>query len=183
MSISQSNIQRIKNIAKGNITAKSKISIGYQKNNDDHIEGDIWEESGKQWTIKSGIKQTISKLDGARLSMPLICPKCGRLMKGRFDQKSYTNKGVCLDCMVEIDTKLIIAGKFDEYEKSSVNKNIKSFISDVKQLAIDYIDASTNNSYVTEQGDIENWSVGRTKEELTKIFNKQINEIEQTINT
>ena len=37
--------------------------IGYTKEYVEHKEGDVWEENGKQWTIKNGIKQTVTKLD------------------------------------------------------------------------------------------------------------------------
>ena len=32
----------------------------------ERVEGDVWEESGKTWTIKNGIKRTVTRMDKAR---------------------------------------------------------------------------------------------------------------------
>ena len=55
----------------------------FQKKTKDHKEGDIWVENRKTWTIKNGIKQTISKLDKIKKQIftPLCCPKCSKVMK------------------------------------------------------------------------------------------------------
>jgi hypothetical protein len=183
MSLTKQTSQRLNNLLKGKVTEKSSTSIGYNQKNVDHKEGDIWEENNKTWTIKNSIKQTISKLDTARLAMPLMCPKCNNLMRGRFDQKAYTFRKVCFDCMIEQDNELMRSGKFAEFEKAEIDKSLKSFIKDLKVSTEEYIKSSTSNSYVTEDGQVEEWSVGRTQEELETIFNKQINEVEKTINS
>ena len=46
-----------------NIDEQIMLMNTYVKKQEDHKEGDVWEENGKQWTIKNGIKMTISKLD------------------------------------------------------------------------------------------------------------------------
>ena len=51
-----SDVQRVRNIVNKNFTAKTKIQAGYQKALIKYIEGDVWEESGKSWTIKNGLK-------------------------------------------------------------------------------------------------------------------------------
>ena len=50
--------------------------IGYSKKQEFHGEGDVWEEDGRQWTIKNGIKQNVTKLDKAKkeVTLPLFCP-------------------------------------------------------------------------------------------------------------
>ena len=57
--IKESNVQRMRNLVSGNYSSKTKISSGYTKTTKDYKEGDIWEENGKQWTIKRGIKRTV----------------------------------------------------------------------------------------------------------------------------
>lgn len=52
-----------------------------------HVEGERWEENGKTWTIKNGLRQSISVLDAAR--MPHWCPKCSKPMNNRFDRKFF----------------------------------------------------------------------------------------------
>ena len=43
----------------------------------DHKEGDTWLESGKTWTIKNGVKKTVTKMDAFRKQIitPIAC-KC-----------------------------------------------------------------------------------------------------------
>ena len=36
---------------------KTTQSVGYTKVQEFHNEGDIWEEDGRKWTIKNGVKQ------------------------------------------------------------------------------------------------------------------------------
>ena len=49
-SISESKVQRMRNLATGNIHAKSAIRSGYTTKRVIRKEGDIWEERGKTWT-------------------------------------------------------------------------------------------------------------------------------------
>ena len=82
----QSDVQRVRNIVNKDFTGKTKIQSGYQKTYTKYSEGDVWEESGKTWTIKNGIKQNITKLDYLKKQarVPLSCPKCEKSMKHRF---------------------------------------------------------------------------------------------------
>ena len=61
-------IQRMRNLVSGNASNKTKVSTGYGKKRIVRSEGDTWEIKGKTWTIKNGIRQTVSKLDAARRS-------------------------------------------------------------------------------------------------------------------
>ena len=59
----QSDVARARNLVNKKFTDKTKIQSGYQKVYSKHTEGDVWEESGKTWTIKNGIRQNITKLE------------------------------------------------------------------------------------------------------------------------
>ena len=56
----KNNLRRVKNILDGNYTGKTLTSIGYKKVNERHEDGDVWEEGGKTWTIKNGIKRNVT---------------------------------------------------------------------------------------------------------------------------
>ena len=56
-------VQRMRNIITGDTGARTQIQTGYEKKDEVHKEGDVWIEDGKKWTIKNGIKQTVTKLD------------------------------------------------------------------------------------------------------------------------
>ena len=58
-----SDVQRVRNIVNKDFTSKTKLQTGYKKAYEHHVEGDVWEDKGKKWTIKNGLKQNITKLD------------------------------------------------------------------------------------------------------------------------
>jgi hypothetical protein len=153
----QADVQRVRNIVNKDFSAKTKSQTGYQKKYSHYKEGDIWEEGGKQWTIKNGIKQNITKLDKAKkaIRMPLCCPKCGTRMKKRLDEKMYKIHGFCLDCVVVYETSLKHAGLYDEYEKQMTKGNIEAFIVNLEAWVTESL--QDNISMVTEAGDKEDW--------------------------
>lgn len=154
----ESDVQRVRNLVNKDFTAKTKFQTGYQKAYVHRKEGDVWEESGKMWTIKNGLKQNITKLDSAKkaIRIPLSCPKCGGPMKHWLAKKMYKIHGFCFDpCTVEFESNLKKAGLYEQYEKRMMSGNIKSFISDIEAWVLESFDDKI--TMVTEQGDVEDW--------------------------
>ena len=154
----ESDVQRIRNIVNKDFTSGTKIQTGYRKSSKKHKEGDIWEEGGKQWTIKDGIKQNITKLDEAKkaLRMPLCCPKCGGSLEHWMAKKMYKIHGFCFDpCTVEFEADLRKAGLYKEYERKMITGNIKEFVNDIESWVLNSI--NDKSSFVTEAGDVEDW--------------------------
>jgi hypothetical protein len=154
----QADVQRVRNLVNKDYTAKTKAQSGYKKSSERHTEGDIWEEGGKQWTIKNGIKQNITKLDAAKkaIRIPLTCPKCGGPMKHWLAKKMYKIHGFCFDpCTVEMEASLKEAGLYEQYEKRMIQGSMKAFATDIEQWANDLI--NTRDTFVTEAGDVEDW--------------------------
>ena len=60
---SKKDVQRARNLITGNTDARTSQGIGYTKKYEHHKEGDVWEEDGRKWTIKNGLKQNITKMD------------------------------------------------------------------------------------------------------------------------
>ena len=154
----QSDVQRVRNLVNKDFTAGTKQQTGYKKSFQFHKEGDVWEESGKTWTIKNGIKQNITKLDTAKKAtrVPLTCPKCGGTMKHHLSKKMYKVHGFCFDpCTVEMEANLKKAGLYEDYEKRMMSGNLKAFADDIESWALETL--STSDNFVTEDGTIENW--------------------------
>lgn len=151
-------VQRVRNIVNKDFTAKTKQQTGYQKVHTVHNEGDIWEEAGKTWTIKDGIKQNVTKLDAAKkaLRVPLTCPKCGGTMKHHLSKKMYNIHGFCFDpCTVNYEAELKKAGLYEQYEKRMMSGNINAFVADLEQWLLESIDQQ--ETFVTEDGTVEEW--------------------------
>lgn len=156
-------VNRARNLVNKDFSAKTVDGIGYQKAHQVHNEGDIWEESGRTWTIKDGLKQNITKLDAAKkaLQIPLACPKCGGPMNYHLSQKMYKIHKMCFDCVVNYEAELRRAGLYEAYEKAMIQGSLRAFLVDVEQYVLDSI--NTVDTFVTEQGDIEDWKSNKTK--------------------
>lgn len=166
----QSDVQRVRNLVNKDFTASTKTQTGYQKSYERHEEGDVWEEGGKQWTIKNGLKQNVTKLDTAKkaIRLPLRCPKCGGPMKHHLAKKMYRIHGFCFDpCTVEMEASLQKAGLYEAYEKKMMSGNIKSFANDIENWVLESI--SDSNSIVTEDGTVEDWG-GMNKDYKDKVL-------------
>jgi hypothetical protein len=156
--IPEHKVQRMRNLVTKKFGDKTKIQIGYGKKEGPHKEGDVWEERGRLWTIKNGITQTVTKLDEVRKSviMPLICPKCNdKVMKGHIDKMFWKLYGECSDCKISYETHLKAVGKYEEYEKSEMKKNLSTYLKDIKMMATDFINETNRKGYITETGALE----------------------------
>ena len=162
-------VQRARNLITGKTGASTGTQIGYSKKIEDYKEGDVWTEGRKTWTIKNGIKQTVSKLDVIKkeVFMPLSCPCCGKIMKKRLDKPNYKIHKKCFDCVIEFEHKLRIRGEYDNYKKKLVTKNSLDIVNEMESYLLDAINTS-NSSFVSEDGVIEKWAGGVNKKEWTQ---------------
>ena len=162
-------VNRARNLVNKDFGAKTVDGIGYSKAQVAYKEGDIWEESGRTWTIKNGIRQNITKLDSAKkaLQVPLACPKCKGPMTYHLSQKMYKIHKMCFDCVIDYEAELRKAGLYESYEKNMMQGSLKAFARDIEQWVLDTLE--TTNSFVTEQGDLEDWNSNDSK------FKKQLN--------
>jgi len=179
----QSDVQRVRNLVNKDFTSKTKAQSGYKKSSERHKEGDVWEEGGRHWTIKNGIKQNLTKLDAAKkaIRIPLRCPKCGGSMKHHLAKKMYKIHGFCFDpCTVEMEADLRKAGLYEQYEKRMMQGNIKAFANDVEQWVLDLV--NTKDTFVTEAGDIEDWKSNSNKDkEILKNVREYITHLSEHI--
>ena len=178
---SERDIQRMRNIVSGNTADRTRVQAGYQKQIVEHIEGDVWEESGKTWTIKNGIKQTVTKHDKLRemVNMPLKCPECERAMKAtKLNKKMWPIHGKCFDCVIEYETHLKATGQYEAYAKKLMNANKDSFVTDYEQAVEAYIN-DKGDTFMSEAGDLENWSKAKLNPEVIKALKENIKQLKE----
>ena len=162
-------VNRARNLIMGKTNASTNTQIGYNKKIEDYKEGDVWTEGKKTWTIKNGIKQTISKLDKVKkeIFMPLCCPECGNVMKKRLDKPNYRVHKKCHDCVIEYEHKLKIKGTYKNYINNLKVNNSLDIVDEMESYLLDAINTS-NTDFVSENGVIEKWKGGVDKKEFTK---------------
>ena len=168
-------VERMRNLIKGDTGKSAELQVGYTAKKEDYKEGDIWEEGGKKWTIKDGIKQTATKLDRVKKEaiMPLFCPNCGSLMKKRLDAKMYKIHKTCFDCVIEAEHKMRIEGTYKKHESEIMLDNADDIINDYESYLLDAINTS-NGQYVSEKGEVERWKGGIDKKQAEKDIKESI---------
>ena len=150
--------------------------------------GDTWEEkdaTGKVvaiWEQREGYRTKMSPqmkvLQEAKESWNeypnCLHPECITKPKNRLDKKFSLKRGMCADCVFEMETKLRISGQYEEYERTkmldkaeSMFRSTDSEIEDVKKNMTGKI------SFAKANGDSEDWSANE------KLFNKLIEEYNQ----
>ena len=178
-------VQRMRNIITKDYTAKTTTQIGYSKAQINHKEGDIWEENGKKWTIKNGIKQTVTRFDKLKeaINLPLSCPKCGKAMKNHnLNKKMWSIHKMCFDCVVIMETELKRTGQFEEYARNLTIRGVRSYINELEEVILEIALEETNEGFVTEDGDIEKWAgKGIDKQKLTTEIQEYIQKLKEHI--
>ena len=184
----QKDVNRARNLIMGKTDASTSTQIGYNTKQKDYKEGDVWTEGRKTWTIKNGIKQTISKLDVIKkeVFMPLCCPECGNVMKKRLDKPHYRINKKCYDCVIDFEGKLIVRGEYEDYKNKLKGKNNIDILNELESTLLSAVNVS-NSNFVSEDGVVEKWVGGIDKEKFTEeiktaakakreYINKQLND-------
>lgn len=85
-------------------------------------------------------------------------------MNHHLDKKMFKIHKFCFDCTIEYEAELRKLGLYEQYEKSIMKKGITAFAKDLEQMVTEYIkESSAGESYVTEEGDVEDWKFADKK--------------------
>ena len=167
-------VERLRNLVKGKNSKRTTQGIGYTKKQEFHKEGDIWEENGRKWTIKDGIKQNITKLYKFKKSaVPLFCPSCGTIMNKQLDPHYFKAYGACLDCIKIKESKIKTSGEWEDHKTTTHNKEIDKYIEEYTQF-IEMKMEESNDSFITEAGEIEKWRGGIKKDQAEEALREGI---------
>jgi hypothetical protein len=162
---SKRDVQRMRNLISGKSGEKTAVLSGWESKIEDHKEGDVWQDhEGKTWTIKNGIKQTVTKLDRIKslAILPISCPVCKKHMKADdLNKKMYSIHRMCLDCVLEMENKIKLEGKWDEYARNVMNSNKNASLEDFERAVEAWM--GEKDTFVSEAGEIESWNGGDKK--------------------
>jgi hypothetical protein len=149
-------LQRVRNLVQKRGGEKTITSVGYSEADQIHEEGDVWEENGRKWTIKNGIKRNVRKTNA--VGTPLLCPKCSKSMNHEFDIRMYGIHQMCLHCVTEMESELKMKGEYEEYERKMINNNVNYVVNNLTNSLDQILDDMINDSYVMEDGTIQSWT-------------------------
>jgi hypothetical protein len=151
-------------------------------------EGDIWEDvNGKKWTIKNGIRQSVTKLDDAKT--PWWCPRCSKPLNHKFDIKFWRIRGHCMDCVIKDESKIRREGKWEEYERKIMLRNyiaevedkiaeLQSYYEQVNKPEFLLMNENTKTVQLMEKWDVD---VDRVKADLKKDIETLQQYLDETI--
>ncbi len=183
----QRDVQRMRNLITKKYGEKTVTQLGYTKQHVEHKEGDIWEEGGKNWTIKNGIKQTVTRFDKIKESLiiPIACPNCGKAMKNdTLNKKMWPIHKMCFDCVITMETRLKVEGKFEEYQRNMIAGGVRTHIKEMEDLLLEIMLETGKDTFVTEAGDIEEWRGGVIdKTQIIKDLQEYIQKLKDIVNS
>jgi len=137
-----------------------KIST-YTPEKTERKEGERWEEDGKLWEMKDGTKQSVSKLQSAK--RPWFCPKCGKVMNTRLDDKMWYKKGTCYDCVVKNETQMRLDGTWHKYQAKVLRANAIAWAKEKIEELESYKTMVGNPQIHFADGRWEEWNIGGEK--------------------
>ena len=125
----------------------------------------------------------------ASVRMPWFCPSCKKAMKKRLDRKFWNLFNHCMDCQIEIETKMRYKGEFEEYAKRKVIENKKAYLKDLKQSIVEFEDKGGKAEFFNQVGvqevelEKEKWEMGEEQfDKLVQEAQEHINKLEEDIN-
>jgi hypothetical protein len=177
-------VQRMRNIITKKAGDKTGVQVGYNADYVERKEGDVWEERNKKWTIKNGIKQTVTRFDDIKKKIftPITCPNCNKPMnKGNIDKYMFSIHQKCSDCVFEYETKLKIRGEYKEYEQNMIKQGVVYHIKEMENVLLELLIGQSGEQYVTEGGDIEEWKGKSLDNQFIKDIQEYIQKLKGAI--
>ena len=123
--------------------------------------------------------------------MPWFCPKCKKVMKSHWDDKTWWLYKHCFDCQIQFENKLAIEGKLKDWHKKKEFESRLSHIKDIiegikeykKQEEPKFLRQTAANDRVVDE---EKWNMNKelvekkTVEAIT-FYNKIQKDIEKEL--
>ena len=157
----------LQDIMDGKEHVKDYVQVGYEGKKEENLGGK---------TRKSELTDIM-----ASVRMPWFCPKCTKAMKKKLDDKFWRMMGHCFDCQIEIENKLKIEGKFQEYANLKMLENQKSQLKDLEQSITDFEKTGGKKEWFNNVGvntpmlESDKWEMGKES------FDETIKEARQLI--
>lgn len=172
------NIKAVKEMIAGNHRTQTKNTVGFdeQKEFVKREVGEQWTDNdGNIWEQKKGYKVKLGKLSELRDSLKDF-PNCkegctSHMNPTRNDLRMKVIHGMCFDCVIEMEHKLKIEGKYEEYERSKILENAKAWLKQA-ELEKDTIKLAMQARFVNEDGSLEEWDGMSWSEMEEKIENE-----------
>lgn len=187
MDIKIESLEDVKKLLAGEHDSQNKISVGYTEHKkEEQITrqiGDKWfDEDGNEWEQRNGYKIKLGKEWQQELHEYLNsfpnCPKetCTCSMPKRLDQKMKRIHGMCFDCVVSMEHKIRLEGKWEEYEKRKIKENALAWLKEAEKDKDAIANELSRLEFTNDFGDNEEWKTPFNKEEMLEKIEKEFAE-------
>ena len=187
MELKIESLEDVKKLLAGEHESQNKISVGFTEDKKgERISrqlGDRWfDDDGNEWEQRNGYKIKLGKEWQQELHQYLNsfpnCPKenctCG--MPKKLDQKMKRIHGMCFDCVIDMEHKIRLEGKWDEYEKTKVKQNALAWLEEAERDKNVIAGELSRMEFTNDFGDIEEWKTPFNKEEMLEKIEKEFEE-------
>ena len=87
-----------------------------------------------------------------------------------LNKKMYSIHSMCFDCVIDMEQEIKKQGKWEEYNSGTLTANKNESLKDFEQALESWY--KEKDDFFTENGDIENWSVGDKKKAYEEVKQK-----------
>jgi chaperonin cofactor prefoldin len=99
-----------------------------------------------------------------------------------LNKKMWPIHKMCFDCVITMETKLKREGKFEEYERNMTKKGIETYIKELEEALLELSLSTSDESIVTESGDIEHWVGGNIdKQKILQDLQEHIQKLKDIV--
>jgi hypothetical protein len=190
MNIDKLTTEEIQQMVRGEHSSQNKIQISapgeYSPTITRNI-GDRWEDAdGNEWEQRNGYAVKLGREWQQELKTELStfknCPKeiCTCTLPNRYDKKMKAIHDMCFDCVIAMEHKLRIQGKFEEYEKEKLRNNMLGWLSEAEKEKDIIADEFSRMEFTNEFGDVEKWHTNINKEEFATQLGEKFEEFKKT---
>jgi hypothetical protein len=78
-------------------------------------------------------------------------------MNHHLDKRMYDIHQMCLKCVTKMEDEYKLNGTYEEYERNMISGNARYYAENVASGLDHFLDDLMNESYVMEDGTIQNW--------------------------
>ncbi len=193
----QKAVQAVQNKIKNKFFNKSKITVSmFETDKDKDIKAKDSLKIGEEYKDRNGtiwIRNDEGQLEQknsflGKFTMPMFCPTkgCGKIMKGKADNKMWTYHGKCMDCVAKEETQMRIDGTWQEYERKKVEANQKAWIKDMESLLQDWNKDQAQEKMqfiMNSSGEMETWDTknveNKNKTKLEEVLQEVKTKLEE----
>jgi hypothetical protein len=180
-------VQDVSKMLYGEHESQQKVTVGYNHVDSESLKvkkiGDRWKDSdGNEWEQRDGYVIKLGKEWQQELHQFLnTFPNCRKeectcKMPKKIDEKMKRLHGMCLDCVVDMEHKIRLDGKWDEYENRKIKENALAWLKEAEKDKNLIAEELSKVDFANEFGDSEKWTVPVTKEELLEKIEREFDE-------